>query len=271
MTVNTSIGWTRNTWNPWRGCTRVSPGCDNCYMFTGQRRYGRDPEIVTRSKTTFRDPLRWTEPTLIFTCSWSDWFHKDADPWRDEAWDIIRQTPHHTYQILTKRPGRIPRHLPSDWGDGWPNVWLGTSIESQEYSYRARQLLDAPARLHFLSCEPLLGALDIMAYLAPAMRVSQGVPPEERQPLTDETVVALNQLGRAAARMYGGSAFIDWVIVGGESGAGHRDMFGEWMRDLVLQCRSAGVPIYVKQDSGPYPERQGRIPNEYWVKEMPTQ
>jgi protein gp37 len=159
----TSISWAQKTWNPWRGCTRVSTGCDGCYMFRDQRRYGRDPEIVVRAADpTFYAPVRrWrgADPSVIFTCSWSDWFHADADPWRDEAWDVIRRSPQHTYMILTKRPGRIHRCLPADWGDGWPNVWLGVSIETARFNHRADQLRRIPAALRFLSCEPLVGSL----------------------------------------------------------------------------------------------------------------
>lgn len=159
MGERSAIEWTDATWNPWRGCTKVSPGCDHCYMFREQRRYGRDPEQVVRSKTTFTAPLRWREPRLVFTCSWSDWFHVGADSWRPEAWAIIRQTPHHTYQILTKRPGRILRHLPPDWGDGYPNVWLGVSVESQEQAFRVHQITSIPAAVRFISAEPLLGPI----------------------------------------------------------------------------------------------------------------
>src|SRR3990167_1919352 len=185
MSEHTGIEWTDRTWNPWMGCERVSPGCDHCYMFSEQKRHGRDPSVVVRSKTTFDAPLKWKAPNdgtgnLVFTCSWSDWFHKDADPWRDEAWDIIRRTPHLTYQILTKRPSRIARHLPTDWDNGYPNVWLGTSVESQEWLMRIRVLNDVPARIHFVSAEPLLGSLAL----------------------------------RDTATM------IQWLIVGGESGPG---------------------------------------------------
>jgi hypothetical protein len=128
-------------------------------MFRDQRRYGRDPEVVVRAApATFNAPLKWDSPELIFTCSWSDWFHVAADPWRDEAWDIIRRTPQHTYMVLTKRPGRIHRCLPDDWGDGYPNVWLGVSIEDAAVTYRANQLRRIPAALRFISAEPLLGA-----------------------------------------------------------------------------------------------------------------
>lgn len=160
MSQTSGIEWTEATWNPWRGCTKVSPGCAHCYMFREQIRYGRDPEIVTRSKTTFTDPLKWKEPRTIFTCSWSDWFHEAADPWRDEAWDVIRRTPQHTYQILTKRPERMETRLPwSAFGDPWPNVWLGVSIENQRFEHRARILKTVAASRRFISAEPLLGPL----------------------------------------------------------------------------------------------------------------
>ncbi len=160
MSEFSSIEWTESTWNPWHGCVKVSPGCKNCYMYRDKQRYGQNPRHVVRSKTTFYDPLKWTDPRLIFTCSWSDWFIEDADDWRDEAWDIIRKTPNHTYQILTKRPERIMNNLPKDWGDGWLNVWLGVSIENQDYMYRKQMLCDMPAHIRFISAEPLLGSLD---------------------------------------------------------------------------------------------------------------
>ena len=160
MAEKTLIEWTEATWNPWHGCTRVSPGCKHCYMYRGKRRYGKDPRIVTRGKTTFNAPLRWSKPKLIFTCSWSDWLIEEADSWRDEAWDIIRQTPHHTYQILTKRPERIIQCLPQDWGAGWPNVWLGVSIETQNYMPRKETLVNIPCCMRFISAEPLLESID---------------------------------------------------------------------------------------------------------------
>ena len=219
--------------NPWMGCTKVSAGCDNCYMFTEQRRYGNDPEVVRRSKTKFADPLKWTEPKVIFTCSWSDWFHKDADPWRDEAWDIIRRTPQHTYQILTKRPGRIKRHLPADWGDGYPNVWLGTSVESHEFANRIRPLVEAPAAIHFLSCEPLLGPLSLRWGLW------HDWPPRP-----------------ASVDHLDGLRMLDWVIVGGESGPNARPMDIEWARELQRQCAEAGVAFFLKQLGG-FPDKRG--------------
>ncbi len=191
MSFTTGIGWTEATWNPWYGCTKVSAGCDHCYMFRDMKRYGRDPEKVTRSKTKFSEPLKWKEPRLIFTCSWSDWFHKDADAWRDEAWEIVRQTPHHTYQILTKRPGRIARHLPKDWGDGYPNVWMGTSIENDDAVFRAVQLEAIPSRIRFISAEPLLGRLNGLDYRGIHWLIAGGESGAEHRPCDERWLRAL--------------------------------------------------------------------------------
>src|SRR3990172_1227802 len=141
MGDTTGIAWTDKTWNPWKGCTKISPGCKNCYMYKEQTRYGSDPSVVTRTKT-WRDPYRWNkeaeatgERKLVFTCSWSDVFHDAADEWRPEFWRVIRETPNLTYQILTKRQERIADNLPGDWGaSGYSNVWFGVSVENQEYA-----------------------------------------------------------------------------------------------------------------------------------------
>lgn len=232
MSDQTNIAWTESTWNPWYGCTKVSAGCDNCYMFRQMRQYGRDPEKVQRSKTKFFEPLKWREPRRVFTCSWSDWFHKDADAWRDEAWEVIKATPQHTYQILTKRPGRIARHLPADWGDGYPNVWLGVSVESQEQAHRIRQLRDVPAIVRFVSAEPLLGPLDLS---------------------------------------HGGLVGIHWLIVGGESGPDgvRREMDLTWARALQAECRHAGTAFFFKQRSGRTSELTDGVPPELLVREYP--
>src|SRR5690554_953312 len=130
----TLINWTDITWNPWTGCSKVSAGCKFCYMDDIEKNNGRDPKVVKRTlKGTFEKPLKINEPSLIFTCSMSDFFHPDADEWRKEAWDIIKRTPHHIYQILTKRPERIKDCLPDDWcGENYSHVWLGTSVEDRK-------------------------------------------------------------------------------------------------------------------------------------------
>lgn len=217
MSAKTIIAWTERTWNPWRGCTKISPGCKNCYMFVAQERYGRDPSVVVRTKT-WRDPLKWQKAAQaegrterVFTCSWSDWFHRDADPWRDEAWAIVRRCPNLVFQILTKRPEDILERLPTDWGEGYANVWLGVSCEDRCYGLPRIDLLrSVPAAIRFLSIEPLL-----------------------------EDVGPINLQG------------IDWVIVGGESGPGWRPMEHAWARSIRDQCHAAGVPFFFKQSAAP--------------------
>jgi protein gp37 len=225
---------THRTWNPWRGCTRVSAGCLNCYMFRQQREYGRDPAVVVRTKT-WGDPPKWQRVAaragrreLVFTCSWSDWFHEAADPWRDEAWAVVKKCPNLTFQVLTKRPERIKDHLPSDWGAGYENVWLGASIERDDYCGRADVLRAVPTKVRWICAEPLLGPLP-----------------------------SLNLDG------------IHWVVCGGESGPDWRPMETAWARGLREKCRAAGVPFYFKQSNGLYPGTAPRLDGEL-VHEMPA-
>ncbi len=167
MAKTTQIQWTESSWNPWQGCTKVSEECANCYMYSDKERYGQNPSIVIRSSNeTFYQPLKkWKEPTLIFACSWSDFFHECADIWRDEAWDIIRKTPYHIYQILTKRPERIKEHLPSDWP--FDNVWLGVTVGMQKFlNQRMSSLIEFSARVRFLSMEPLLEQVNLSNWLS---------------------------------------------------------------------------------------------------------
>jgi protein gp37 len=232
-----AIEWTDATWNPWRGCDKVSPGCAHCYMFAGQRQYGRDPSVVVRAAdATFLKPLsrKWRAEAAdiaqreqrrmrVFTCSWSDWFHETADPWREEAWDIVRQAEEsYDFQILTKRPERILDHLPPDWGDGWPHVWLGVSIENRRFVHRAVQLGEVPAAVRFVSAEPLLG------------------------PIADELDLRP----------------IDWLIVGGESGPRHRRMDPAWARDLRDDCRWDETAFFFKQWGGTRPGGDARLDGE---------
>lgn len=154
----TKIAWTEYTWNPFHGCHKVSEGCKYCYMFRDKERYGQDPnKVVKSSKSVFNKPLKIDEPSMIFTCSWSDFFIEEGDQWRDEAWDIIRRTPHHTYQVLTKRPERIKNNLPFDV---LKNVWIGVSIENNKYSNRAKIFNTIGGYTTFISFEPLLEPLE---------------------------------------------------------------------------------------------------------------
>ena len=162
MTQNSKIPWTNDTYNPWQGCKKISAGCRFCYMYRDKRRYGKNPSVVVRSADpTFYAPMKKFKGPLVFTCSWSDFFITQADEWRDEAWYVIRSTPHLTYQILTKRPHLIKERLPKDWKDGWKNVWLGVTIENQESDWRAEALKEIPASLRFVSHEPMLEPINM--------------------------------------------------------------------------------------------------------------
>lgn len=156
MGKRSGIEWTEATWNPWHGCTKISPGCAHCYMYRDKRRYGQDPEKIVRSSGTFNDPLKWKDGKLIFTCSWSDFFIQEADAWRWEAWDVIFNTPQHIYQILTKRIGRLDD---LDISVMPRNVWLGVSVENSRYLQRIEALQNISAERRFISYEPLLGRI----------------------------------------------------------------------------------------------------------------
>jgi protein gp37 len=241
MGFSSAIEWTESTWNPWRGCTKISPGCASCYMYRGQARFGRDPSVVIRAQPhTFNAPIRWQRTAvgrgLVFTCSWSDWFHPNADAWREEAWNIIRFCPGLTFQILTKRPELIRDRLPKDWGpNGYPNVWLGVSLENSRFFWRIEALLEANARLRFISAEPLLNRVDLKAYLA--------------------------------------TKNIGWVIVGGESGGRPkhppRPMKLEWVQLVRDQCIEAGVPFFFKQWGGRKPGGPAILDGQIW-REVPA-
>lgn len=214
MGERTAIEWTNKTWNPWVGCIKVSQGCKNCYMYRDQTKYGNDPRLIRRtSDATFKAPLKWRDPAMVFTCSWSDWFIEEADEWRPEAWEIVKATPHLTYQILTKRPERIRRianSLPDDWGDGYPNVWLGVSVEDSSNYDRLLHLKKIPAKVRFISAEPLLGPVSFL-------------------PVYDD---------------------YHWLIIGGESGPNHRPMNPEWASWLAYEAKECGVPVFFKQMGG---------------------
>lgn len=208
MGRDSKIAWTDHTVNFWQGCHKVSEGCKNCYMFRDKKRYGQDASIVVRSKpATFNKPLSWKDPAKVFVCSWSDFFIKEADEWRTEAYDIMQKTPHLTYLLLTKRAENIA----SRWGGAQSlakNIWLGVTTENQEQMCeRVPTLLETPATKKFVSIEPMLGP------------VSLRIP-----------IVVL-----------------DWVIVGAESGPDRRPCKIEWVRSIVEQCKEAGVPVFVKQ------------------------
>jgi protein gp37 len=216
----TNIEWTDMQWNPAVGCNKVSEGCKFCYMYRDAAKYGFDAAAVRRTKDkTFYKPLKHQEPHKIFLASWTDIFHPGLDGFRDEIWEIIRQTPQHTFQVLTKRPERIQICLPEDWGEkGYPNVWLGTSIESKAYEGRIRYLTEIKSEVAefkiWASVEPLLEDIEFSP----------------------------------------GSGFgqLDWIVIGGESGNNvgkylYRECKIEWILKIIRQCKEHQVPFFMKQ------------------------
>ncbi len=255
MAKTTKIQWADATWNPFIGCTKVSPACDHCYAEGWAKRCGRDFNKVVRAATgTFHAPLSWKEPKRIFVCSLSDFFHPDIiRPDRHNAIHVMRRAPQHTYMLLTKRPENIKDMLAGTaWAEGLPdNVWVGVTAENQEQAdKRIPILLQVPARVRFVSCEPLLGEVNLIPYLAgpKGQTVKFGCGWCE----TEEHVHG-SQIGRqlcieCGQRVKRGPA-LNWVIVGGESGAGYKSkaMVPDWARALRDQCAEVKTPFMFKQ------------------------
>jgi len=255
-----NIEWTDYTWNPWQGCRKVSPACDHCYMYRDKRRFGQKGSDIHRSSdATFKKPLGLPPGSRVFTCSWSDFFLEEADEWREEAWEIIRRTPHLTYQILTKRPENIKDRLPADWEENFRHVWLGVTAENQKMANkRIPILLEVPAEIRFVSIEPMIRRVN----LKKVQRYCWG-----------ETIIYNTLAGRK--KSYWGPRFtehdtnrIDWVIVGGESGPDAREMKPEWVEAVYEQCREAKTPFFFKQWGAKAPADAGSYPFEE-VKEFP--
>lgn len=236
MSEGTSIEWTEATWNPVTGCEKVSPGCDNCYAerlakrlrAMGNPRYANG-FAVTLHPDQLELPHRWRASRVVFVNSMSDLFHAAVpDDFVQRVFATMEATPQHTYQILTKRPRRLARIA----GDlPWPsNVWIGTSIESDDFVWRADYLRQvSAAAVRFLSIEPMLG-------------------PVPSLDLTD----------------------IDWVITGGESGPGHRPIEARWVRDVRDRCVAGGIPFFHKQWGGRTPKAGGRKLDRRVWGQMPT-
>lgn len=242
MTENTKIEWADHTFNPWVGCQKVGPGCDNCYAEGWAKRsglvtWGPGEDRRLTSAANWRQPLKWNAQAKasgtrarVFCASLADVFDNAVRPeWRSALWDLIQQTPHLDWLLLTKRPGNIPDMLPASWGpEGWPNVWLGCTVVNQAEADRdIGKLFAVPARVRFLSMEPLLGPVDITQWLH-----------DSHCPIRTEGVCICDEPFEAR---------IDWVIVGGESGPKARPMHPDWARSLRDQCQAAGVPFLFKQ------------------------
>lgn len=234
MSDHSTIEWTDATWNPMRGCTKISPGCARCYAETFAERFrgvpghpfeqGFDLRLVPEALEL---PLRWKRSRLVFVNSMSDLFHEDVpDSYIKKVFAVMEQAYQHRFQVLTKRAERLEaftlRHAPP------PNTWLGVSVENADYTWRIDHLRRAAARVRFLSVEPLLG------------------------PIPDLDVRG-----------------IDWVIVGGESGGRCRPMNAAWVREIRDRCRSRRVPFFFKQWGGFQKKKNGRELDGRTWDEMP--
>ena len=308
MSDNTGIEWTDASWNVVTGCEKVSPGCDNCYALTFAERWRGTPghyfehgfDVQLRpDKLTL--PLKWRKPRKVFVNSMSDLFHKDVpDEYIARVFAVMALTPQHTYQLLTKRHARMrsllsnpdfekqvdrqlltfpefsdPKLIRRSWPlpkPGWPlsNVHLGVSVEDQRWAdARIPALLDTPAAVRFLSCEPLLGAVDLFGPIVPGRgrpRLTYwltGRPGWGNEYTTNTGLVM--QRATVGPR-------IDWVIVGGESGRGARPMDPAWAQQIVDQCKTSGVAVFVKQLGSRWGKQHkdiGQFPEGLRVREFP--
>lgn len=278
MAENSGISWTHNTWNPWVGCDKVAPECAKCYInrdirkqrdwlgYEGKPIKGsnigrRQPWGKVYLTQTWSEPWKWEAECIrsrtakrVFTCSLSDFFHAKGDPWREDAWSIIKRTPHLVWLVLTKRPELIEARLPRDWGNGYPNVWLGVST----------------------GCRQTLGKMGTLRRIPVHHQAVRWISAE---PLLEDISTEINLDG------YG------WVVTGGESGSGdeyqwdptadwrsefmtggRRVMMLEWAANLRDVTKKAGLPFLFKQVTNPLPGRGvdalGRISREY--PEPPT-
>jgi protein gp37 len=270
----TSIEWTQSedgtkgyTWNPVTGCSKVSAGCTNCYAERLSHRFkwtdkpwnaAYAAENVKLHPERLEEPLKWKRPRRVFVNSMSDLFHEQVPfEFIAKVFDIMAHTPEHTYQILTKRPARmkefIERYDPENLAPyPLPNVWLGVSVENQDAAdERIPLLLQTPAAVRFLSCEPLLGPVDLTR-INLGVKNTRGYGPRriEWDALTgwehhyDPDSVKDDH---SKACVSNPSQKVNWVIVGGESGPNARPMHPAWVRSLRDQCKAAGVAFFFKQ------------------------
>ena len=239
MSDKSTIEWTDATWNPVRGCTKISPGCTHCYAETFAERFrgvpghpyeqGFDLRLVPEK---LNEPLKWSSPRMVFVNSMSDLFHDQVpDEYIQRVADVMIRANWHTFQVLTKRAERLQQMLSGKLRRAEaPNIWWGVSAENRKYGLPRLDLLrQAPAQVRFLSIEPLL-----------------------------EDLGELNLSG------------IHWAIVGGESGRGARPMKREWVLNILRQCREQGVQFFFKQWGGVHKKKAGRLLNGRTYDEMPT-
>lgn len=261
MSDNSKIEWTEATWNPVTGCTKVSPGCDHCYAETFAERWRGTPGHhfengfdVTLRPERIEQPLHWKRPRRVFVNSMSDLFHESVpDDYIIRVFDVMQNARQHTFQVLTKRHARmrsfVTRYLSGEFAteplDTSPlaatverpprNIWLGVSVEDQKWAdIRVPALIATPAAVRFLSCEPLLGPVDLMEWL----------------PTGEGGFCKEHWSWMCGGDINGGECRkkrLSWVIAGGESGPGARPCDIDWLWSLLGQCRATRVPIFCKQ------------------------
>ena len=240
----TKIEWTDKTWNPVTGCTKCSPGCENCYaekmhkrlQAMGIPKYKHGFSWVCSHRGSLEEPYYWQKPKKVFVCSMSDLFHEQSDLFFvEEVMNVIYYTPRHTYQILTKRPERMKFFFKNSPYANMDNLWLGVTVCNQaEADEKIPILLDTPAKVRFVSVEPMLEEIGLRPFI------------------------------RGLVTNYQNRHYLDWVICGGETGANARSMHPDWARALRDQCKSSGVPFFFKQMAKKQP-----IPDDLLVREFP--
>ncbi len=215
-------------WNLWHGCTRASAGCLHCYMYRRDEAMGRDPSVVQKTDSfdlpvrvlrSGKNKGRYKIPpgSHIYTCFSSEFFHRDADAWREEAWAMMRERSDCTFFMITKRPERIGDHLPADWGPGFEHVTIAVTCENREMADRRLPVyLALPLFHHSVMVEPMLSAVDLRPYIADYRDVS-------------------------------GAPILEHVSVGGESGPDARPCDYAWVLDLHTQCKENGISFYYHQ------------------------
>lgn len=232
MSFTSKIEWTESTWNPVTGCSKVSPGCKNCYAerlayrlkAMGNPSYQNGFE-VTQHERMLPLPYKWKKPSIVFVNSMSDIFHESVDiDFVHRIFKVMNNTPQHTYQVLTKRSQNMLEIVPDLTFS--PNIWLGVTVESEEYTYRISRLLQTTAKIKFVSFEPLLGQIHSFEK-------------------------------------------VDWAIVGGESGPGARPMKEDWARSIRDHCIDYHIPFFFKQWGGVNKKKMGRKLDGLFWDEMP--
>lgn len=244
MGEKTGIEWCDSTFSPWWGCTKIAPACDHCYAAALDHRVGGDHWGANERRRTsvqaWNGPLKWQRQATafmaehgrarrVFCASMADVFDNQVPTeWRDDLWALIRACPGLDWQLLTKRPQNIAGMLPSFWDEVKSHVWLGTTVEDQKHAdQNIPHLLKHDSAVRFLSCEPLLGPIDL-TNLDPTGHRGEAH--------------GINALWDTVIRRR-----VDWVITGGESGPHARPSHPEWFRSLRDQCKTAGVPFNFKQ------------------------